>query len=205
MSAAKIRLSAEEAELISNTRFILTKNEIIHKVSLLLGRVAEKQQELLKDLSLPDVIIVVPPKIARGENYKGLPWMMLDHPRVFGKEDILAVRTFFWWGNFFSITLHTAGIYKKLLAPPIMDYYEKLASSGFYGCTGDNPWEHHFDATNYCSLKATTREKFSSLTDSKNFLKISARVSLSDWDNAEEILHGHFKVLAGLLKKMADG
>ncbi len=34
---------------------------------------------------------------------------MLDYPRAFGRDSIFACRTFFWWGRFFSLTLHLAG------------------------------------------------------------------------------------------------
>ena len=34
-------------------------------------------------------------------------------PAVFSKENIFAIRTMFWWGNFFSISLHVSGKYFK--------------------------------------------------------------------------------------------
>ena len=64
------------------------------------------------------------PKISKGENYKGLPWLVLDYPRYFNKEDIFAIRTLFWWGNFFSITLHISGKYKMRYEKKIIDSFE---------------------------------------------------------------------------------
>ena len=54
-------------------------------------------------------IVQSTPKIAKGENYLQLPYVLLDYPRCFDKENIFAIRTMFWWGNFFSITLHLSG------------------------------------------------------------------------------------------------
>ena len=41
---------------------------------------------------LPAEMLFHSPKISKGENYKGLPYVMLDYPRCFGKTDIFAIR-----------------------------------------------------------------------------------------------------------------
>src|SRR6185369_14445953 len=111
MDEAKIRLSQKELELVSNTEWILTKNEVITKAKLLLGSVLDEQIKWLSHhkLILPSEIKESSPKISKGENYRGLPYMVLDHPRRFDKEDVFAIRTLFWWGNFFSTTLQLSG------------------------------------------------------------------------------------------------
>jgi len=37
----------------------------------------------------------IAPKISKGENYEGLPWVILDFPRYFDKENVFAIRCFF--------------------------------------------------------------------------------------------------------------
>ena len=91
---AKVQLSAEEMRLVRDAAWILTKNSVMGKVVAMFGELSGGWKE---------------PKISKGENYKGLPWVMLDYPRVFGKEDVYAIRTFFLWGHAFSITLHLKG------------------------------------------------------------------------------------------------
>ena len=59
------------------------------------------------------------PKISKGENYRGLPYVMLDYPRLFGREEVLAIRTFFWWGHGFSVTLHLKGGYRERISAGI--------------------------------------------------------------------------------------
>ena len=115
MDKAKIRLSQKEAELIINAEFILTKNAILEKVKQLLSGLQEKQQEFMNhhQLFFENDKSMLSPKISKGENYKGLPYLILDYPRIFSASDIFAVRTMFWWGHSFSTTLHLAGNYKK--------------------------------------------------------------------------------------------
>ena len=71
------------------------------------------QENVNRGFNLPEEVLIQSPKISRGENYNGLPYVMLDYPRCFGKEDVFAMRTMFWWGNFFSITWHLKGKYSK--------------------------------------------------------------------------------------------
>ena len=125
---AKIQLSPAEMDLVCNADLLLTKNAIIDKVYLIFGDVAE---QVRSDLG-PS------PKISRGENYLGLPWVMLDYPRLFGKEDTLATRVFFWWGNFFSITLHLKGIYKEQCKQNILDNLPLLEKYGFHVCISND-------------------------------------------------------------------
>ena len=113
MDIAKIRLSPEEEALVATTDWILTKNNVLQKIKQLLLALQSRQQDLLLPFnSLPEEVLKSSPKISRGENYKGLPWLVLDYPRYFNKADVFAIRTLFWWGNFFSITLHLSGSYK---------------------------------------------------------------------------------------------
>ncbi|MBS1654980.1 MAG: hypothetical protein JSU05_09055, partial [Bacteroidetes bacterium] len=79
MNEAKIRLSAHELELIQNAEWILTKNTILEKVKLLFEQLQEPfLQELKKLTTLPEEVAAPSPKISKGENYKGLPYLVLD-------------------------------------------------------------------------------------------------------------------------------
>jgi hypothetical protein len=113
--AIKLSLSADELELVCNKDWILTKKMVVDKVYLLLGGLSQQMQDYIESnqLLLPAVVTQSSPKISKGENYLGLPYVMLDYPRYFKSNDTLAIRTFFWWGNFFSISLHLSGAMKS--------------------------------------------------------------------------------------------
>src|SRR5215470_1613424 len=131
---SKIQLSTFEMDLLKNSEWILTKNLIIKKAQHLLGDVQENNLRHVKDssLNLPKEVIAVSPKISKGENYNGLPWLMLDYPRYFEKEKVFAIRTMFWWGHFFSTTLHLSGQYKERYADRIAVSYEALCKNEYY-------------------------------------------------------------------------
>ena len=129
MSETKISLSPVELDLAMNASVILTKNAVMEKTKQLLNRIQDKQEKYL--IAQPEFEFpVIPnssPKISRGENYRGLPYMVLDYPRIFEKDATIAIRTIFWWGNFFSVTLHLSGKYKKGYETELLNaYYEEL-------------------------------------------------------------------------------
>jgi hypothetical protein len=190
MDAAKIRLSEEEAALIIRADWILTKNRIQEKVKQLLALLVPFQQTLLQKSNLPDAIKNSSPKISRGENYQGLPYMVLDHPRVFEKENIFAIRTLFWWGNFFSVTLHLSGNYKEQYELPLSSSYQWLIDNNYYICIHTDQWLHDFDSTNYVKVSSMSNDEFADLIKEKSFIKLSQKITLDQWGNMEkELMH----------------
>lgn len=201
MNPTKIRLSAKEAGLITNTDFILTKNEISNKVNQLLGNIAASQLQVIQEFPIATEILKVSPKIAKGENYNGLPWQMLDFPRLFNKENVFAIRTLFWWGNFFSITLHLAGQYKLMYENHLCSQYNFLKKQNYFICISENPWEHHFEQHNYKLIAETEKPEFENLLLKNDFLKLSTFFPLTAWNKAEDRLIKQFQFLLQLISK----
>lgn len=197
MNETKIRLSQKEMELVNNAAVILTKNTILQKVQLIFGHIAEQQQQLIsvgKNM-LPHELTHTSPKISRGENYRGLPWLMLDYPRKFEKENIFAVRTMFWWGNFFSITLHISGQYQKHFGPKIILAYQKLREEAFYICKNDDQWEHHFENENYTQIRLLSKNQFEEMAQKNDFIKLSFKIPIEKWDEADDVILEKFRFL----------
>ena len=116
-------------------------------------------------------------KISRGENYKGLPYLVLDYPSVFTKNNILAFRTMFYWGNFFSITLHLQGDYLTLNRDVLHSKIAQLQALELFISTGNSPWQYHYSSDNYLPIAPLDKEKF--FTDS--FIKLSQRIPLNEY------------------------
>lgn len=196
MDAAKIRLSAEEEELVFHAEWILTKNRILEKVKELFGQVQEAYRLCLSGSNpVPPEVLQCNSKISKGENYKGLPWLMLDFPRYFGKEDVFAIRTMFWWGHFFSITLQLSGKYKQQFEDNLIASSGKIANNDFFICISDDPWQHHFEKDNYLPVESFREEEFKSIVKQQSFLKLAAKFPLQQWDDAIVILEKKFQQL----------
>lgn len=197
MDAAKITLSEEELELVQNARVLLTKNTIIEKVYALFGQIAHdiRYRVQQQQWALPSEVAATNPKISRGENYKGLPYVMLDYPRLFGKEEVFAVRVLFWWGNFFSITLHLKGRYKQRAVPEIKKRWAQAVQSGLYISVGNDEWRHDFETDNYIPLHQVDAGAVDEVLSANEFCKLSARIPLQHWDKAPVLLTEMYEVL----------
>lgn len=200
MEGTKILLSAEELSLVQDTHWLLTKNNIIEKTKVLFGGLADALVQQFKQYEsrFPQAIQLASPKVFKGEYYQGLPYVMLDYPRVFGKEDVFAIRTFFWWGHFFSVTLQLKGSYQHLYRDALIKNKELLSTQGFHMALSDDEWRHDFEPDNYQPI-SMTNDVFERMTNGR-FVKIAVRVPLSDWNNAGVLLSKHHKALIEKLK-----
>ncbi len=187
---ANVSLSAFEQQLVNDPAWILTKNRIIEKVYLLFGYLSERYRQTASIQNLPAAVTAIAPKISKGENYEGLPYVMLDYPRCFGKEDVFAVRTFFWWGHFFSITLQLKGVYVQQYLPALLNNEKNLRENDVWMNVGNEEWQHHFRNNNMLLLNEHTE----TLQD-KEVLKLAFLCSLKNWDEAETILTEKFQLL----------
>ena len=197
---AKIQLSAREMELVNNTEWIFTKQLIIEKVYHLLGQLHHDFKKIIqKEKSfLPELLQKPGGKISKGENYQGLPYAILDYPAIFSKENIFAVRTMFWWGNFFSISLHLSG--KSF--NDISDFskaIEFLKKNNFSVSIHENEWHHHFQPSNFININELETEKIKHLKK-KKFLKIAKKTDLAEWNSAIEFLEEAFEEIIEFIK-----
>ncbi|RYY38375.1 MAG: hypothetical protein EOO08_14755 [Chitinophagaceae bacterium] len=183
MDEAKIQFSPAEMELMCNAGVILTKNRILFGIrSLLESLEGEMQRRLYGAQPGPLEEALVPsPKISKGENYLGLPYLVLDYPRSFDSRNICAVRTLFWWGHSFSSTLHLSGSWKDQLAPDVSASYRALSKSNYFiGVNEEDPWQHHFEEDNYRALALMTEDEFTAQVARAEHLKIAAEFPLRD-------------------------
>jgi hypothetical protein len=200
-SFSKLTLSADEQQLVTNTEWILTKRKITDKVDLLLGDISVRQQVMIENEKawLPTAVVLSTPKIAKGENYLGLPYLLLDYPRCFTSDDIFAVRTMFWWGNFFSITLHLSGNYKEMFQQKIIENV-LVVKQDIFICTNENQWQHHFEANNYTAIQNLQEADLQKTIMEKPFIKVAIQFPLQSWNHIPLLLDEAFTELIKLLK-----
>lgn len=198
--AAKIHLSSLEMELVNNTEWIFTKKIIIDKVYHLFSQLNEEYKDAIEEEKgkLPLAIRKPGGKITKGENYNGLPYVVLDFPATFSKENIFALRTMFWWGNFFSISLHLSGEYykQKLELPRSIAF---LQEKDFFVCINKREWEHDFNTLNFIHARELKEVDLRHIAE-KKFFKIAKRIDLADWERTSLFLIQSFKEIVEFIK-----
>ena len=188
MGDAKVHLSPEEMRLVTDPGVILTKNSVMAKVTDLFGALSGEYQKIWTGERIE-------PKISRGENYRGLPWVMLDYPRYFGREEVFAIRTMFWWGHAFSVTLHLKGGYRDRFGPVVQARWAELARAGFHVGVSADEWRHEHVPENYREVSGAGDLGWEDV----EFLKLSAAVGLHRWEEAPEVLLSMFETLISVL------
>ena len=182
---AKINLSELESTLISNPEWILVKNQILQKVTRLFAELAELYLSNPTNSNLPEEIISIPPKISKGDQYKGLPYLVLDFPRFFDKKHVFAIRTFFWWGNYFSATIHLKGRYRELYAEKILNMMSGNQKTEWMINISEEEWIHDLAETeHWIKFSAFDRDK----VKNSDLFKISASTPILQWDEAGSFL-----------------
>jgi hypothetical protein len=187
----------KDLHILEDTDFLLAKSSILKKIYNLLEKTRTRLIKIVEesDFSFPEGTDIVMGKISRGENYKNLPYMVLDYPTLFTNENSFAFRTMFWWGNFFSSTLQLEGRslneYRKIIGNNI----DKLLDKNIFIGVGETPWEYHYNEDNYLILK----KDHIKIINNCNFLKLSKNISLSDWERLPAFASGFLKLMISVL------
>jgi hypothetical protein len=199
---AKITLSPQELQLVCDTEWILTKRIIIEKVYHLFGELAVSFSGIVEKNRhhLPEAMLGTEPKISKGENYLQLPYVVLDYPRAYHKTNSMAIRTMFWWGNFFSITLHVSGQYKNELQQSLVQRLPLLQEQEWFICINNEQWKHHFESDNYISLNEKSEAEIESIVKQQPFIKVAAKFSLQQWNEMPLLLEEMFNTMIQLLR-----
>lgn len=196
----KLMLSDVELHFVNDTNWVLTKHRIIATVYDLFNAQVPVIKAEMRDILNPGLwaLASAVPKITKGENYRLLPYVMLDYPSVFNKEDIFALRTMFWWGNFVSITLHLAGKYQSLLADNIIAGVSQDPSR-LYICVNEDQWAHHFEPANYIPATEMTYAETKAVLQQSGFIKLALKFELETWNDMPSLLATGYRKMARLL------
>jgi hypothetical protein len=202
----ELTFSKEEMDAAGNARFFYVKNEITQKIIRQFG-ILEK--ELMKNTSaypfLTEAGIPLNDKgkIFRGENYRLLPYIILDCPRVFTTATVFAFRSMFWWGNEFSFTLHIQGDALEYFRKKILENIFLLKDHNFFFCINSTPWQYSFDKANYKTLDDLIEHDQNSLNEyitGKKFLKLSRKIEISQYADVPRFGVETFKALMKMLQ-----
>lgn len=194
----KPAFTLSEINLLGNKNLFLAKARITQKLQTALLLVEKLYaRELIKyDKKLPAEIVNSKGKITKGENLSASPWMVLDYPKEFSRQNIFAIRTLIWWGKHVSVSLVLSGSYKKLYEQNIFKAINTKPTNLFV-CIGQTPWEHDILPGNFLKAgKLTSKE----ITEIKNrsFLKLSFKISIKEINSLEVLVLEKFKGLLQL-------
>ncbi len=182
MQNKEITLTAKELEVLKDRTFLKVKQEATEKIVNLFSELRHHIDEIWQQKAWENAIPCQKNdvKISKGENYRQLPYVMLDYPRKFTREDIFAFRSMFWWGHFFSFTLHLQGKSLEQNRPTLALALKNMPSeTDFFLCVAEKPWEYHYKTDNYKPLASMSHSEIEAELHRKNFVKISSWIPIT--------------------------
>lgn len=193
-------LNQQELDYLQDTHFLLTKRKVTRQLQQLLAYTQQELGEFIRrhKEQLPRNSLRRAGKISRGENYKGLPYLILDYPRLLTKDDVFAFRTMCWWGNFFSCSLQLQGKSLDQYRHPLKHTLRDHTNSGLYICVNSTPWEYHYGQDNYQLLENLSEEEIHQLLE-QDFFKISRKTGLEQYAHLPSFALGCLQEFLGLL------
>lgn len=173
---------SDEITLIKDNDFFIRKSIALQKITVILQDASDEIDKIKTQYAslLPDDLKKISGKISKGENYLGLPYLVSDNPRLFSQKDIFAYRCMFWWGNYFSFTLHISGKHFEQFYSQIFKNLNSLKNKNFLFCINDDPWHHHLEKENFISLENADFAGIKEMSQKKSFLKLSRKLDLED-------------------------
>jgi hypothetical protein len=192
-------LSDKELMMIEDTDFLISKINIIYEIESLFEITKDRLSEIVTKRN--DIFFQENDfgkgKISKGENYRSFPFVILDFPAIFDSKNVFAFRTMFWWGNFFSATLHLQGKFFEHFKPKLLANFDLFLNQNIYICIAETPWEYHFGKDNYVQLS----EKHKIYIENSPFLKLSKKFQLEQIESVPQITSSFF---LNLLKVLSE-
>lgn len=184
-------ITSEDISLFHNADLLLHKRSALEKVAGILSQSGKSLQAFIRD-SYPLVHSsagLLSPKVSRGENYRGLPYIVLDYPRHFAGDDTFSFRTVFLWGKYVVVSLHIgANWFQDLNASPFEAYF----------ATDDEPWNHYleegfdfFAPQNFDVVKAHLIQA--------GFIRVARKIDFQALSGFPTAISNHFVDLAKLV------
>jgi len=198
---AELFLSEKELSVITDTDFLLAKAKIIAKIQKQFGQIRDELKSLVENsgLSFPEEVDTKMGKISKGENYQQLPFVVLDYPKLFTDKSVFSFRTMFWWGNFFSFTLHLGGRALENYRHNLIDNIDSLKNTGTYICTNSTPWEYHYKKDNYVLIDKMENDSLHEILENKDFIKLSRKIGLTEFKGVVEFCKESFSSFLAVL------
>lgn len=198
-----VEFSDQELRLMRDDHIFPQKLLITKKIYDLLSELSHKlkNHSITQTYPFPEGTDITAGKISKGENYQEQPYAILDLPRKFSRQMILAYRTMFWWGHCFAFTLHVAGTPMKETMQRFLDHYDQLYGKNIYFCINSNQFEHHFDEDNYQLLDSLDHQTIREHIETNQFLKVAKQLPLDHWQNLLEESEANYELFMNVIRK----
>jgi hypothetical protein len=183
MKHSKLEFSPQQLSLLTDTHVWNERRRLAEQIGEWMGdmllQLKQSHQGVFEKV-VP--MTALNGKITKGDNYNGFPYLLLDYPNYFAKDEIVSVRNLIWFGNDFHCTFHLRG---KLIHN-VMHQLSRITSDEVFICTAPEEWIHHIEAQHWTTvnkLSSSLREQI----ETQGWLKLGVKLEIDKpetWTNA---------------------
>lgn len=179
MRKSTINLTKKELLLAEDTNYLLSKQKLMGKLGDSLQQLADGWIEKHADLLVVSASHGRSKKLSKGENYRGLPYLVMDIPQISGPDFDLLFRVVFWWGHGLTLNLYlNTKIIEKI---GVMGQTKTLIQT-------DNRfmWENDLTHKSFSKVKHLTETEWTSVLQQAGHIRLCKKVKLADYGKLEE-------------------
>jgi len=196
------RFTPDEMRMICDTDFFPAKAEIIQKFHEEFMKLRDQLRVEFKKtlLSLaPTGTDFETGQLVKGERFHDFPYVYLDFPKFFSKEEMFTFRSFFWWGHSLIFCWFLSGTRLDQYQKSLRACYATLSHEGVFLSTADTPWEWGLEKPHAVFLDQIGKEHLEEILAERSFLKLGCSIPLKSLEAPDVILHEGLRIF-NLLK-----
>lgn len=193
------QLNAAESKVLQDAAFFDTKAAIDRKIKANLKNLLESIQLINASAALAPELLKTPGRQYQGEHFDNLPWRAVDTIRAIQGENIFCFRAVLIWGKHFSFNLILGGIWLEQFLPNLINSVPELAQLGLEFSVQNQAWDWQHDNKSHCALSDLNRFEIEEISIKKNWIKLSKKLPLADFEQIPmqgtilwKALLGHF-------------
>lgn len=176
MQKSAIKLTNHQLKLAEDTSYPLTKILIMDQFTSLFAECAQYLQSY--PFQFGSVQLVESEyKITKGENFKGLPYLVLDYPKIQSKSFPVLMRTIFWWGKYFSLNMYLHDDLNIAFKP---NWKQNELINDVKILMSDDLWQHDLEEMDYEHISKVDINKKQS-----NYLKLCKTVPINAYGDLQ--------------------
>jgi hypothetical protein len=198
------RFTPAEMRMILNTDFFPAKAGIIRKFhDEFMSLRDQLRMECQKDIlgNGPKGCDWATGQLVKGERFHDFPYVYLDFPKFFSKDEMFTFRSFFWWGHALFFCWFLSGPRLEEYKVRLVADYAALSGQTIFLSTADSPWEWSLEKPHAVFLDQTTEEDLKEILKDRSFLKIGSALTLKSLEIPGAISQEGMRIF-GLLKSM---
>jgi len=178
-----ILFSNEELNFLMDETLFPLKRTVSDKIIDIFDDVESRiRKEILSaKIDFPDNFLLKNGKISRGENYNNQPYIVLDFPRSFDRNNIFTYRTIFWWGNYFSNSIIFSGSIYKTYENKILNGIDTIRNKGWLISFYSTPWKLEVGINGLSHIQEYSNQQIKDHLKKQGFINITRIHKISEY------------------------